>query len=401
MMSPRPILALLAFLLYSCASETDTKTIQDKKWYKGNLHTHSYWSDGDEFPEMIMAWYKVRGYHFLALSDHNILADQEKWITIAEEATYQNAFTDYLQEYGDDWVQHQMEGNQIKVKLKKLNEYRSLFEEEDKFLVIQSEEISDEYDHKPIHLNATNIQQLIDPQGGSSVRDVMQRNIDAVLAQGKAMGVPMLPHVNHPNFHYAIGLDDMIALERERFFEVYNGHPQVQNLGDSTHMSTEEMWDLINIAYFNDNKPLMYGLATDDAHHYHVKGKKWSNAGRGWIMVHATDLSPRALIEAMEDGEFYASTGVILEEIFFDGKTLNVRVVPEANTSYQIEFVGYKQGENSTETLAEIKGDFASFTLEDDVQFVRCRIISSQRQENPVEDYVYEMAWTQPVIKGH
>ena len=47
-------------------------------WYKGNLHTHSYWSDGDEFPEMVMDWYKTHGYQFVSLSDHNLLARGEK-----------------------------------------------------------------------------------------------------------------------------------------------------------------------------------------------------------------------------------------------------------------------------------------------------------------------------------
>src|SRR5205814_702981 len=28
------------------------------RWWKGNLHTHSFWSDGDDFPEMIADWYK-------------------------------------------------------------------------------------------------------------------------------------------------------------------------------------------------------------------------------------------------------------------------------------------------------------------------------------------------------
>ena len=34
------------------------------KWWKGNLHTHSLWSDGDDFPEMIMDGYKSRGWQF-------------------------------------------------------------------------------------------------------------------------------------------------------------------------------------------------------------------------------------------------------------------------------------------------------------------------------------------------
>src|SRR5436305_1149885 len=54
-------------------------------WYKGNLHTHSLWSDGDDFPEMIADWYKRKGYHFLGLSDHNVLAEGERWIDLPEK----------------------------------------------------------------------------------------------------------------------------------------------------------------------------------------------------------------------------------------------------------------------------------------------------------------------------
>ncbi|MFO0064709.1 MAG: hypothetical protein ACK523_01980, partial [Pirellulaceae bacterium] len=28
------------------------------RWWKGNLHTHSFWSDGNDFPEMISEWYR-------------------------------------------------------------------------------------------------------------------------------------------------------------------------------------------------------------------------------------------------------------------------------------------------------------------------------------------------------
>src|SRR4051812_3175388 len=50
------------------------------RYYKGNLHTHSLWSDGDDFPEMIADWYKRQHYHFLALTDHNVIAEGERWI---------------------------------------------------------------------------------------------------------------------------------------------------------------------------------------------------------------------------------------------------------------------------------------------------------------------------------
>ena len=192
---------IIAFLMLGCDNSGQT----DKNWYKGNLHTHSYWSDGDEFPEMIMEWYKSNEYHFLALSDHNILAEVEKWVKIRPDSLYQAAFQNYLDEYGEDWVVYKEQNDTISVKLKTFEEYKPLFEEEESFLILPSEEISDRYDGKPLHMNVTNIQKLIKPQGGGSILEVLQNNIDAVLKQREETGVPMMVHINHPNFHYEIG----------------------------------------------------------------------------------------------------------------------------------------------------------------------------------------------------
>src|SRR5687767_9105455 len=74
------------------------------QWFKGNLHTHSFWSDGDEYPEMIMDWYKSHGYNFIALSDHNILAEGEKWIKVPKSKMYEDGFRNYLSKFGKDWV---------------------------------------------------------------------------------------------------------------------------------------------------------------------------------------------------------------------------------------------------------------------------------------------------------
>src|SRR5678816_4117496 len=74
-------------------------------WYKGNLHTHSLWSDGDDYPEMIADWYKKHGYNFLALSDHNILSKVEKWTTVGKTPTSEQALGKYITRYGKDWVE--------------------------------------------------------------------------------------------------------------------------------------------------------------------------------------------------------------------------------------------------------------------------------------------------------
>ncbi len=383
---------LLASVLISC--ETGKK--DTRRWYKGNLHTHSYWSDGDEFPEMIMDWYKSHGYNFLALSDHNVLAEGEKWIKVPKSRMYEEGFQKYVERFGEEWVTHRMDSGRTLVRLKTLEEYRPLFEDES-FLVIPSEELTDRYEDKPIHVNATNVRSLIPPQGGGSVLEVLQRNIDAVLRQREETGVPMFPHVNHPNFYYGVSLRDMIELRGDRFFEVYNGHPLVNNYGDSLRPGTETMWDLINIAYVNRKQPLMYGLATDDSHNYHQFGSAYANAGRGWVMVHADSLNPASIIKAMETGDFYATTGVLLEEMSFDDGTLHIRVKEDPGVHYEIRIVGVAAAQPEPRVLDVIEGTEADFEVTEDYLFVRAKIVSDRLKENPFKEGDKEAAWTQPV----
>ena len=390
------ILSLFLLILWSCGTQKTAKV--ERQWYKGNLHTHSYWSDGDEFPEMIMGWYKDHGYDFVGLSDHNTLAAGEKWKLVPRGGVYKDAFYTYLEKYGKDWVEYKEDTGRVSVKLKTFAEYVPLFAEKDKFLIIQSEEITNSFEGKPLHLNVTNVKELIGAQEGSSVSDVLQKSIDAVAAQRQATGQPMIIHINHPNFYFAITLDDMISLNGERFFEVFNGHPMVNNYGDSTHIGMEEMWDRINIAYLAAGKPLMYGVATDDSHNYHMFGDAYSNSGRGWVMVLADSLRPTSLIEAMEAGDFYGSTGVTLSGISRERNKVRVEVGAEEGVAYTIQFIGVKKGEEMSSVLMEKKGIAAEFDLTEDIVFVRAKVVSDKYKENPFKEGDFETAWTQPVV---
>jgi hypothetical protein len=371
-------------------------TLRAQTWYKGNLHTHSYWSDGDEFPEMIMDWYKTHGYQFIGLSDHNTLAAGEKWKKIQKAKLYEDGFKKYLAKYGDKWVTYKADSGRTTVRLKTFAEYKPLFADKN-FLLIPSEEITSRYGGKPIHMNATNIQTILPPQDGASVTEVMQKTVDAVLKQRAETGVPMFPHLNHPNFGYGVSLQDIIDLHGERFFEVYNGHPLVHNYGDSLHPGTEEMWDRINVAYLTRGEPLMYGLATDDSHHYHEFGTAFSNAGRGWVMVQAKTLTPEALIAALEAGSFYASTGVTLARLDYNSHKIQLAIKAEKGIQYTIEFVGVRRGQAASEVLKTVPGTTATFDVTPEHLFVRARITSTKKKENPFQQGDVEMAWIQPV----
>jgi hypothetical protein len=348
---------------------------------------------------MIMDWYKSRGYNFICLSDHNVLAQGEKWKRLPPMPSHQRRFEEYLKKFGKDWVEYRADtAGRIEVKLKTLEAYRPLYEEPGKFLIIPAEEITDQFEKKPIHINAINVQEIIIPQGGASVVEVMQNNLNQVYDQRNRTGKPMFPHINHLNFGWAITVDDMKEINGERFFEVYNGHPLVHNYGDSLRMGTEQMWDELLIDYLKHGKPLIYGLATDDAHHYLNFSTSQSNPGRGFIMVRAKTLTPEALIEAMERGEFYSSTGVLLNDVSFKKNRLRIEIKAEQNIQYTIQFFGAHKSDGSTHLIKEVKKTSAVFKVSKDMLYVRARIVSSKPKENPYQEGDFETAWVQPVV---
>jgi hypothetical protein len=409
---------LLTLALVSVAHAADSP-----RWWKGNLHTHSLWSDGDDYPEMIADWYKARGYDFLGFTDHNTLHDSDKWVSIDKNKGGVKAFDKYLAKFGKSWVQTRDDAKAGKqVRLKQFNEYRGRFEEPGKFLLIQCEEISDRHLTAPIHVNAHNLRETIKPQGGDSTVDVMQRNVDAVFAQRERTGQPMFPHINHPNFNWAITAEELMQVKREKFFEVYNGHPSVHNEGDATRAGLERVWDIVLTKRLGELRlEVMYGLATDDGHAYHEFDTNKSNPGRGWIMVRAQELTPAALITAMEAGDFYSTSGVTLKDVRRSTKELAIEIKAEPGVTYTTEFIGTRKGYDGKsepqrtpkgdavrvthrysadigKVLATVKGTKAIYPLKGDELYVRARVTSSKLKENPYREGEFEQAWVQPLV---
>ena len=388
---------------------------EETQWWKGNLHTHSLWSDGDDYPEMIADWYKKNGYHFLGISDHNILAEGNRWIHIEKNAGGRRAFEKYLERFGPKWVEHKTEKNIPKVRLKNFSEYKVKMSVEGKFLLMQAEELTDRFQGVPIHINATNLKNYIPPQGGSSLATVIQNNVNAVLEQRKKTGQPMFPHINHPNFGWALKPTDMIQLKGEQFFEVYNGHPAVNNYGDAKHLSTVQIWDIINAYRVGIYKlPLMFGLATDDAHNYHQIAIGKSNTGRGWVMVKAPALSAPFIIEAMEKGDFYSSSGVSLSSIQTTKESFSFKISTEKGVTYKTWFVGTRNNFKNSKDVAkrnsldpsaagigEILGQTDSiepkYNFKGDELYVRAHVVSSKKKSNPYSSGEHEQAWLQPI----
>lgn len=300
-------------------------------WYKGNTHTHTINSDGDSTPDEVTRWYREHGYNFLVLTDHNFITA--------------------------------------------VDGLNAVHGAEEKFIVIRGEEVSDRFGDKQVHINGLNVERLVKPQGGNSLVELVQRNVNAIRA---ARGVP---HINHPNFDWVLTADDLKKVENNKLFEIYNGHPLVNNLGGGGRPGLEEIWDAILSA-----GKLLYGIAVDDAHHFKDPwNRNSSRPGQGWIVVRAATLSPSAILEAMEAGDFYASTGVELTDYQINEKQMTVSIREVRSSKYRVQFIG-KDGR----VLKEEITNPAIYQFRGDELYVRAKVIESNGR----------FAWTQPAMLG-
>lgn len=411
-------LLTLAVLSPLCEAQQEparvVKPAAEPQWFKGNLHTHSLWSDGDDFPEMIAAWYVEHDYNFLALSDHNTLSSGMRWMPLAKiQARSDKGVLDrYRQRFGDSWVETRPIDSSDsgpsanEVRLKPLNEFRALVEQAGSFIMIQGEEISGSAEGKPVHMNVTNVEAVIKPINGDTARESMTNNIRQVREQEARSGREMMIHLNHPNFYYAVTAEDLAHVVEEQFYEVYNGHPGVNHRGDDSHISVEQIWDVANAIRLSvlDAAP-MFGIGTDDSHEYH--GMAGSRPGRGWVMVRAEYLTPEHLIKALKRGDFYASSGVELDDVRFDAsqKELRLSIRPQAGVTFKTEFIASLADAPEDGALPKTIGKVMatsdsltpSYTMTGKELYVRAVVTSSQVPVDPAFEGQFQQAWTQPV----
>ncbi len=327
-----------AGFVWACASRQVPFTVEagfppasEFNWYKGNTHAHTLNSDGDSTPDEVVRWYRERDYHFLVLTDHNYVTS--------------------------------------------VDGLNALHGADERFLVIKGEEVTDSFDKTPIHVNGLNVGTTVDPQGGATVLETLQRNVDAVRE------VSGVPHINHPNFQWAITAEELQRVQNARLFEVYNGHPKVNNIGQGAGgpLGLEQMWDRV----LSSGK-LLYGIAVDDAH---VFKRPWdrnaARPGHGWVMVRAQRLAVEDLMFALEQGHFYASTGVEVIDYQVSEDRMTVVVSEEGDSKYRVEFIG-----GGGTVLREVIENPAVYEFQGNEGYVRARVIESNGR----------MAWLQPVI---
>ena len=320
------------------------------KWYRGNTHTHTVLcGHADTTPEAVARWYLDRGYHFLCLSEHNRFIDPAT--VVLPEGRRKD------------------------------------------FILIPGEEITG----KHVHMTGLNVDGLIVPVDRPTRTATIQQFTDGTRAAGGA------PIINHPNFNWALTAADIRPVKRCYLFELYNGHPSVNNEGDVLHDSTEVIWDRL----LTDGM-VIYGVSSDDAHTFQKMEPKLSNPGRGWVMVRAAELAPKAISDSIDRGEFYASAGVMLSEVRVTGGEYKVvadvrateaevekpellgKLVQGEREGWRVDFIG-----PFGKVVRSVAGHEAALKRDKSLAYLRAKITYTRRTDAALVQYA---AWTQPAF---
>lgn len=163
---------------------------------------------------------------------------------------------------------------------------------------------------------------------------------------------------------------DIDLLENYTGIEVFNS--LIGRL-DGTGLA-EDTWD-----YLLTNGKLVWGFGNDDFH-------RWYDLNKSWTMIYAKSNEEKDVKTAIEEGSFYLSNGLYLDEIIFGNNKIKIKASEKKcySNKYDYIFIG-KKGE----ILKKENSELAEYRLTGNEEYVRIKVMSEQ-------GYVL---WTQPIYK--
>lgn len=238
----------------------------DKRFWRGNLHTHSNLSDGALEPREVCRRYKAEGYDFLALTDHFIGAYN---YPIADTLPFRDAnFTTIL---GAEVHSGAMENGEL------------------------------------WHLLAVGLPADFAPSNSPSFYPIADQETGPELAV-RARAAGAFVAIAHPQWS-GLTLNDARSIEAAHAVEIYN-HGCAVGADRADGFSTLDL-------LLSEGVKLNL-CATDDAHFTEA-----DHFG-GWVMVAADRNEPELLLAALKDGAFYSSQGPDFRQISWQADSVTV-----------------------------------------------------------------------------
>ena len=307
--------------------------IGEKKQFKANLHSHSTLSDGAFSPEELKRIYKERGYSILAITDHDCPYNH-------------SALTE------DDFLM--LTGYEATVRVDPDNKYDIYAPEIHINLFAKEADNISLIDFAPIHCKHL----LKNPEHFKNVPvfstgEARIYGVDYVnkfVEKAKELGY-ICSH-NHPSWSLE---EDETVYKYQGFFSM-----EIRN-----YISREYNADLYEKLLRKGRKIFCHGA--DDNHNRPPLDSRYSDSFGAFTYVLADSLDYDSVFSALENGDFYASSGPVIHELKIEDGKAFIKTSPA--DSIWMYFGAKHKGlvyDESGDGIAE-----AVFEIPDDAPFVR------------------------------
>ncbi len=270
------------------------------KFYKANLHCHTTVSDGNWTPEKVKEVYLSQGYSIIAFTDHDVLRGHpelkdDSFLPLNGLEIEMQAPQSFWNHKRRPWVHFCLiakEEENLVTPFYHRTRYIKYHEKENRSKILVDESLPD-YER---------------------FWDVESINRTIAIAKEKGFFVIC----NHP----AWSMEDPARLMQYQgldAMEIWNSSSVVSGYPDDTPI----LYDAV-CRYGN----FLYPIAADDNHNRVELDHKKNVSCLGWIQIKAEKLEYRTVTRALEKGNFYASTGPEIYDLWMEDGSLFVATSP-------------------------------------------------------------------------
>ena len=268
---------------------------ENGNFYKANLHCHTNCSDGKLTPADVKELYKKLGYSIVAYTDHDILVPHDD---LNDE--------EFLA----------LHGFEMEINEPKRADFVSIKTCHICFIGIDPENVTQPMWHREgdkLYLfgNSPKYMNIVryDENEPDYVREYSHEKISEVMRIGREKG--FFVTYNHPTWSLE-NYNDYIGYHGMHAMEMFNGGCNAEGYNDRNDHAYD---DILR------GGERIYCIGADDNHNHGNPNARRYDSGWAWTMIKADSLDYKDVTRALLDGNFYASEGPEITELWYeDGK---------------------------------------------------------------------------------
>lgn len=312
---------------------------QNGNFYKANLHCHTTCSDGRKTPEEIKEIYKSLGYSIVAYTDHNILISHD--------------------DLNDDTFLA-LHGFEMDINEQKAEGFSQIKTCHICFIGLEPDNILQPFWHREQYVwgNALKYREQVkfDENEPDYERKYSHKDITDIMTTAREKG--FFVTYNHPTWSLE-DYSDYIGYSGMHAMEIFNGGCNATGYDDYNPRVYDDI--------LRSGKKI-YCVGTDDNHNGHELGSRHCDSGWAYTVIKAESLEYRNITKALQNGNFYASEGPEIYELWYEDGKVHIKCsdADKITCNYGTRFAGVAFSENGlpvNEAEFEVKPELGFFRI--------------------------------------